>query len=249
MAKQTKAQRSAAAKKAAATRKKNQAKKSPQQKAADTRKKGIKRDVGRHPFAPGTSVGVYREDEVAGTGGEPKPNSLKNHTVSKDGSLEVEVPKKGRYVIGGEVEIDNGAEKVDQEMIDYLRQHDLFLDGSEPQLREALIAGRKSRGFYEAYDANRPNVEERLMQIADFAADGELEGLQAIVADETSFGDGGREQVLDSARNQIVKIEERQRIIQKIEADAEADAESEPPEGGTPSEDNEGTDDARDSGD
>jgi hypothetical protein len=137
----------------------------------------------------------------------------------------------------------------DQEMIDYLRQHDLFLDGSEPQLREALIAGRKSRGFYEAYDANRPNVEERLMQIADFAADGELEGLQAIVADETSFGDGGREQVLDSARNQIVKIEERQRIIQKIEADAEADAESEPPEGGTPSEDNEGTDDARDSGD
>lgn len=66
--------------------------------------KTIARAVGRHPFAPESTVGIWPNEDVAGTGGEPAPDPLVTAKVAKDASLEIKVPKKGIYVVGGETE-------------------------------------------------------------------------------------------------------------------------------------------------
>lgn len=55
-------------------------------------------------------------------------------------------------------------------------------------------------GFIEVFDASRPTVPVLNERIAGLAAEGDTDGLAKLIEEESSFGDGGRAEVLGPAR-------------------------------------------------
>lgn len=92
----------------AATKTKKQSK-----PAKRSKPKGIQHSfVGvQTPFGPGEKVTVHDAFGISAAEGLPSGKPLSTATVSKDGSLEVRVPKKGRYVVAGET--DDGPRRVE----------------------------------------------------------------------------------------------------------------------------------------
>lgn len=81
----------------------------------------------------------------------------------------------------------------------------------DPEIIEALRNHAyygHSRGWREDFDSARPTVQELSEQIAELGAGGDIEGLRAIVAAEESSGDGGRPDVLRTARKGLARLEE-----------------------------------------
>lgn len=94
--------------------------KKPAARRATRKRKGIERAVGRHPFAPGSEVGVYEafgltqgREEV-----EPVQEPVAKAKVAKNGDLSVNVPSKGDYYVAAKV----GERKVDGETVDVWRR-------------------------------------------------------------------------------------------------------------------------------